>query len=74
MKFFKSKVFIICLCVAILLTLVPMLIAAFGGTDLLRSTLGTVAKPFNFMGSKVAQAFNGFVDVFTEYDELKAEN
>ena len=74
MKFFKSKVFIICLCVAILLTLVPMLIVAFGGTDLLRSTVGTVAKPFNFMGSKVAQAFNGFIDVFTEYDELKAEN
>lgn len=74
MKFFKSKVFIICLCVAIVLTVVPMLIAAFGGTDLLRSAAGTVAKPFSFVGSKVAQAFNGFIDVFTEYDELKAEN
>lgn len=74
MKFLKSKVFIICLCVAILLTLIPTLIAAFGGTDLLRSTMGTVAKPFNYVGSKVAQAFNGFIDVFTEYDNLKAEN
>ena len=74
MKFFKSKVFIICLCVAIVLTVVPMLIAAFGGTDLLRSAAGTVAKPFTYVGSKVAQAFNGFIDVFTEYDELKAEN
>lgn len=74
MKFFKSKVFIICLCVAIILTLIPMLIAAFGGTDLLRSAAGTVAKPFNYVGSKVAQAFNGFIDVFTEYDNLKAEN
>ena len=72
MKFFKSKVFIICLCVAIVLTVVPMLIAAFGGTDLLRSAAGTVAKPFTYVGSKVAQAFNGFIDVFTEYDELKA--
>ena len=74
MKFFKSKAFIICLCVAIILTLIPMLVAAFGGVDLLRSTAGTVAKPFNFMGSKVAQAFNGFIDVFSEYDDLKAEN
>ena len=74
MKFFKSKAFIICLVCAIVFTLVPTMLAAFGGMDLLRSFMGTVAKPFNFVGSKVAEAFNGFVDVFTEYDELKAEN
>lgn len=74
MKFFKSKFFILCLVVAILLTLIPTLIAAFGGTDLLRSALGTVAKPFTMCGSGIANAFNGFIDVFTQYDELKAEN
>lgn len=74
MSFFKSKVFIFCLIAAILLALVPTLIAAFGGTDLLRAALGTVAKPFTFCASGVANAFNGFVSVFTEYDELKAEN
>ena len=74
MKFFKSKAFIICLVCAIVLTLVPMLLAAFGGTDLLRSFAGTVAKPFNMAGSKVADAFNGFVDVFADYDDLKEEN
>lgn len=74
MKFFKSKFFVLCLAVAILLTLVPTLIAAFGGTDLLRSVLGTVAKPFTMCGSGIANAFNGFVDVFTKYDELKDEN
>lgn len=74
MKFFKSRVFIICLVVAIILTLVPTLIGAFGGIDLLRSTMGTIAKPFTFVGSKIAEAFNGFVGVFTEYDELVAEN
>lgn len=74
MKFFKSKAFIICLIAAIVLTLIPAMIAAFGGTDLLRSFAGTVAKPFNFAGSKVAEAFNGFVDVFAGYDELKEEN
>lgn len=74
MSFFRSRFFIICLVVAIVLTLVPTMIAAFGGTDLLRSVMGTVAKPFTMCGSGIANAFNGFVDVFTQYDELKAEN
>ena len=74
MKFFKSKAFIICLVCAIVLTLIPTMLAAFGGIDLLRSFAGTIAKPFTFVGSTVAEAFNGFVDVFSEYDELKAEN
>ena len=74
MNFFRSRFFVICLVVAILLALVPTLIAAFGGTDMLRSVMGTVAKPFTMCGSGVANAFNGFIDVFTQYDELKAEN
>lgn len=74
MGFFKSKFFIFCLIAAILLALVPTLIAAFGGTDLLRAALGTVAKPFTMCASGVANAFNGFVNVFTQYDELEAEN
>lgn len=74
MKLLKSKAFIICLVSAIVLTLIPTLIAAFGGMDLLRSFAGTVAKPFTYTGSKIAEAANGFVDVFTKYDELKEEN
>ena len=74
MKLLKSKAFIICLVSAIVLTLIPTMLAAFGGLDLLRSFAGTVAKPFSFAGSKVAEAFNGFVDVFAEYDNLKEEN
>ncbi len=74
MKLFRSKFFIICLICAILLTLVPTLIAAFGGTDLLRSALGTVSKPFTMCASGIANAFNGFTRVFTDYDDLKAEN
>ena len=74
MKLFKSKAFIICLVSAIVLTLIPTLIGAFGGMDLLRSFAGTVAKPFTYVGSKIAEAANGFIDVFTKYDELKEEN
>ena len=74
MKFFKSKTFIICLIAAITLTIIPATIAAFGGVDMLRSFAGTQAKPFSLAGSKIAEAANGFVDVFANYDELKEEN
>ncbi len=74
MNFFKSRFFVVCIAIAILLALVPTLIAAFGGTDLLRSVMGTVAKPFTMCGSGIANSFNGFVDVFAQYDELEEEN
>ncbi len=74
MKFLKSRVFIVCLILAIALTLIPTMLAAFGGTDLLRSALGTVAKPFTMCASGIANAFNGFTEVFTDYDALKKEN
>ena len=74
MKFHKSKAFIICLVCAIVLTLIPTMLAAFGGTDLLRSFMGTIAKPFNFVGTKIGEAFNGFIDVFADYDDVKKEN
>jgi len=74
MGFFKSKIFIFSLIAAILLTLIPTTIAAFGGTDLLRAALGTLAKPFTMCASGIANAFNGFVNVFTQYDDLELEN
>lgn len=74
MRFYRSKFFIICIFIAILLVLIPSALSVFGYTDVLRSGLKTVAKPFEWLGSKSASAFSGFVSVFTEYDELKAEN
>lgn len=71
---FRSRFLTFCIIAAILLTLIPTLIAAFGGVDLLRAALGTVSKPFTMCASGIANAFNGFVDVFTRYDELEAEN
>ena len=74
MKFFRSKFFIVCVAVALVLVLVPSVFAAFGRTDLVRSALVTVAKPFSFIGSTFANAVNGFTDIFTDYDRLKEEN
>ncbi len=74
MRFYKSKFFIICVAVAVALVLIPSALSVFGYTDLVRSGLKTVAKPFEWCGSKVSDAVSGFVSVFTEYDRLKAEN
>ena len=74
MKFVKTKFFIVCLCVAVVLVLVPAVLAAFGQVDILRSGLKTVAKPFEWCGSKIADAVDGFVSVFADYDELQKEN
>ncbi len=74
MKFVRSKFFLICLAVAIVIALVPAVLTAFGQVDIVRSGLKTVAKPFEWCGSKLAGAVDGFVSVFTDYDELEKEN
>ena len=73
-KFFKSKLFIICAVLAVLLALVPAVLAAFGQVDVVRSGLATISKPFSYCGNKIAEAVDGFVSVFADYDALQKEN
>ncbi len=74
MKFFRSKFFITAVIIALVLVLVPSMLSIMGYTGLIRSALKTVATPFEWLGSQVAGAVNGFTSVFTEYDDLKKEN
>ena len=74
MKLLKSKFFVVCVAIAIVAVLVPSALAAFGQVDILRSGLKTVAKPFEWCGSRVAGAIDGFVAVFKDYDALVKEN
>ena len=74
MKFYKSKFFIICATVAVLLVLIPSALSIFGRADIVRSALKTAAKPFEWCGRKASDAVSGFVEVFKSYDELQAEN
>ncbi len=74
MKFFKSKFFIICAAIALSIALVTSMMSVLGYSGILRSALKTVATPFEWCGTTVANAVNGFVGVFTEHDKLKAEN
>ena len=74
MKFFKSKFFIICIVVALSIALITSMLSVLGYSGILRSGLKTLATPFEWCGTTVANAVNGFVGVFSEYDELKKEN
>jgi len=74
MRFFKSKFFIISVTVALVLAIVTSLLSMFGFSGIIRSGLKTIATPFEWCGTTVANAVNGFVEVFAEYDDLKKEN
>ena len=74
MRFFKSKFFIICVTVALVLAIVTSMLSMFGYSGIIRSGLKTLATPFEWCGTTVANAVNGFVEVFAEYDDLKKEN
>ena len=74
MKFIKSKFFLICAVLVAAVIVVTALLSALGVTGPVRSVLQTVAKPFEWCGAKAAEAVNGFVATFTDYDRVVAEN
>lgn len=74
MNFLKSKAFLITVIAVVVIAVATGVIALVGGTGLLKGAVNTVAKPFVWCGSKVADAVNGFVEVFAEHDRLVAEN
>lgn len=74
MKFLRSKFFIITAAIVLSLALITGILSMLGLSGPIKLVLGTVAKPFSLLGSYFADAANGFFEVFTDYDELKAEN
>ena len=74
MKFLKSKFFLVCVIAVALIVLATALMSALGFTGPVRTVLKTVSHPFEWCASRAADAVNGFVAVFTDYDELVAEN
>lgn len=74
MKFLKSKFFIITVAITLSVTLITGIFAMLGFSGPIKLVLGTVAKPFSYVGSYAANAVNGFVRVFTDYEELRSEN
>ena len=74
MKFLKSKIFLICVAVALSVALITGCLAMLGFAGPVKLVLGTVAKPFRLMGTWAANAVNGITEVFDDYEDVKAEN
>ena len=70
----RSRFFIILASVAVFLTVVPSVLAIMGRQDLLRSAANIIATPFKAAAKWCGDGLNGFVEYFTDYDRLKAEN
>lgn len=73
-KFINSKFFIITLCIALALVIVPSVLSLMGLSDYVRGAVVSMISPLEGAMTKVTDAITGFTDYFTEYDRLKAEN
>lgn len=73
-KFARTKFFIIAASVAVFLTVVPVVLASMGRTDILRSAVNLIATPFKSAAAFCGNAVDGFFDYFTEFERLKEEN
>ena len=74
MRYFKNKFFIICLTVALCLTVFSVVLSATGNSWFLKDAFNVIATPFRSLFNACADGITGFVDYFTEYDRLVAEN
>ena len=74
MKLFRNRTFLICLCVALVLTIVPTTWGLMGKTELITAALNTLATPFRAVGKVVSNALNGYKSYFTSVKRLQAEN
>lgn len=73
-EFLKTKTFIVLLCVALVLTIVPSVLYSMGLSSVLKSAANVVIMPFQKAFNYAADALDGFVSYFTEFDRLAEEN
>jgi len=74
MKLFQNKFFLICLCVALVLAIVPAVFSLMGYQSLAKNIIGTVTFPVRWCVSAIADGFEGWGTYFQSMDALKEEN
>ena len=74
MKIFQNKFFLICLCVAVVLSSVSSVLSVMGYKALVRNALGTVATPFRFVATSFVNAAEGFSKYFSSIRSLSEQN
>ena len=74
MRIFQNKFFIICLCIALVLTIVPSVFAIMGYRSLAKNIVGTVTMPVRWVATTIGNAFEGFGKYFCNMKALNEEN
>jgi rod shape-determining protein MreC len=73
-RIFQNKFFIICLCIALVLTIVPSVFAIMGYRSLAKNIVGTVTMPVRWVATTIGNAFEGFGKYFGSIKALNEEN
>ncbi|MBQ9978798.1 MAG: rod shape-determining protein MreC [Clostridia bacterium] len=74
MRYFKNKFFIIALTVVLCLTVFSIVLSIGGNSWFLKDALNVISTPFRAVFNYCADGINGFIDYFTEFDRILAEN
>ena len=74
MKLFQNKFFLICLCVALVLSIVPSVFSLMGFGSLSKNIIGTVTFPVRWCVSAIADGFEGLGRYFQGVDLLQKQN
>ena len=73
-RFFKNRFFIMLLCVAIVLTVVPSVLSFMGLGSVVRNAIGVCVAPARQFFLWVGNGIGGFAEYFTEFERVKEEN
>lgn len=71
---FKNRFFIICLCAALLLSILPAVLAAMGLGSYVRAGLQAAASPFQWCFTKIGEGLGGYAVYFRTTAQLREEN
>ena len=74
MRIFQNKFFLICLCIALVLTIVPSVFSIMGYRSLAKNIVGTVTMPVRWVATTIVNAFEGFGKYFGNMKALNKEN
>ena len=74
MRIFQNKFFIVCLCVAIVVSGITSTFALMGYRSLSRNIVGTLATPFRLVATLMTNSVEGFGKYFSSIDELTEQN
>ena len=74
MRIFQNKFFIICLCIALVLTIVPSVFSIMGYRSLAKNIVGTLTMPVRWVATTVGNAFEGWGKYFGSIKTLDERN